>query len=230
MGRATNPAYYKIYVRGISIHALRGEGDAPIFINTSNKFNISIHALRGEGDYNEPSSHYIVNPISIHALRGEGDIPIATFRNDDSNFNPRPPWGGRLPKYTSFCILSIFQSTPSVGRATPAVDVQKIKHGISIHALRGEGDKRRAMPVAWTLYFNPRPPWGGRRYATRQVKSLLIFQSTPSVGRATAILSTTRCSQKYFNPRPPWGGRLCSTLCKGYRQLISIHALRGEGD
>ena len=34
----------------------------------------------------------------------------------------------------------------------------------------------------------------------------------------------------YFNPRPPWGGR---QIVQGYRFpniVISIHALRGEGD
>ncbi len=34
--------------------------------------------------------------ISIHALRGEGDYPRAQGQNKARNFNPRPPWGGRL--------------------------------------------------------------------------------------------------------------------------------------
>ena len=57
--------------------------------------------------------------ISIHALRGEGDEIIVPIRNN----------------------AKIFQSTPSVGRAT----IQSPTHyfpndKISIHALRGEGD------------------------------------------------------------------------------------------
>ena len=34
---------------------------------------------------------------------------------------------------------------------------------ISIHALRGEGDLYKLVSVLLQLYFNPRPPWGGRR-------------------------------------------------------------------
>ena len=81
-------------MRDISIHALRGEGDAK-----NSKLlphpTISIHALRGEGDKN-PRERCGKSIISIHALRGEGDtVPSNVF----------------LRK-------AIFQSTPSVGRAT----------------------------------------------------------------------------------------------------------------
>ena len=56
---------------------------------------------------------------------------------------------------------------------------------ISIHALRGEGD----VDLEWYSvlrchYFNPRPPWGGRRG-----------------------FDMTGFKIKNFNPRPPWGGR-----------------------
>ena len=123
----------------ISIHALRGEGDAaPVIIkrflasfqstpsvgratflgfNKACKFCISIHALRGEGDLNRAwtSSRKC---ISIHALRGEGD---------DS------PTGDIAAAYQ-------FQSTPSVGRATRYQGNKNFLRKISIHALRGEGD------------------------------------------------------------------------------------------
>ena len=58
--------------------------------------------------------------------------------------------------------------------------------GISIHALRGEGD----------IYDGDH---GGDHWKR--------FQSTPSVGRATALLSVIILNTVYFNPRPPWGGR-----------------------
>ena len=35
---------------GISIHALRGEGDGLNVLPVARRVNISIHALRGEGD------------------------------------------------------------------------------------------------------------------------------------------------------------------------------------
>ena len=61
---------------------------------------ISIHALRGEGDFGIGGASYISN-ISIHALRGEGDLCLHLIGADDI----------------------IFQSTPSVGRATISDDL-----------------------------------------------------------------------------------------------------------
>ncbi len=59
-------------VDGISIHALRGEGDSTIreYYEIA---EISIHALRGEGDNNRGQTFHRSAQISIHALRGEGD-------------------------------------------------------------------------------------------------------------------------------------------------------------
>ena len=60
-------------------------------------------------------------------------------------------------------VKNIFQSTPSVGRAT-LDDIATMRDIIiSIHALRGEGD---AFPFV-------------------RLCSTAVFQSTPSVGRAT---------------------------------------------
>ena len=58
----------------------------------------------------------------------------------------------------------IFLSTPSVGRATSTVGDKVSGFGISIHALRGEGDGE------------------DKREVTRDHE----FLSTPSVGRATS--------------------------------------------
>ena len=55
---------------------------------------ISIHALRGEGDLCSVP-HLCPQHISIHALRGEGDHRPAVSNRPTSNFYPRPPWGGR---------------------------------------------------------------------------------------------------------------------------------------
>ncbi len=80
-----------------------------------------------------------------------------------------------------------FQSTPSVGRATFLVVFLLLSDSISIHALRGEGDICSISVVSSTVYFNPRPPWGGRRLKYPfYIRASQGFQSTPSVGRATA--------------------------------------------
>ena len=57
-----------------------------------------------------------------------------------SNFNPRPPRGGR----------------PAAGFKVTA------GAGISIHALREEGDGAWDGVQYWLGDFNPRPPRGGR--------------------------------------------------------------------
>ena len=80
---------------------------------------ISIHALRGEGDPRPKPRRRRLCRISIHALRGEGDCMAS-------------PCGA---------VIDVFQSTPSVGRATGQCIKPHLRQSISIHALRGEGDQ-----------------------------------------------------------------------------------------
>ena len=63
-------------VCGISIHALREEGDSRHAV-PSLALGISIHALREEGDDCNAWSHGVAIGISIHALREEGDHVLA---------------------------------------------------------------------------------------------------------------------------------------------------------
>ena len=71
MGRATEVKESREWKSKISIHALRGEGDA-VLDKFAESDGISIHALRGEGD--KLSTRIDTEElISIHALRGEGD-------------------------------------------------------------------------------------------------------------------------------------------------------------
>ena len=58
---------------GISIHALREEGDLAGTRPDVRKSKISIHALREEGDPLLLFLGAVVQQISIHALREEGD-------------------------------------------------------------------------------------------------------------------------------------------------------------
>ena len=118
-GDAVPARCYAVVHREISIHALRGEGD-DIMLDISARAlpfqstpsvgratkksapavkpsEISIHALRGEGDALSCAFVPVVFDISIHALRGEGDSPFDRAKRRQQDFNPRPPWGGRLP-------------------------------------------------------------------------------------------------------------------------------------
>ena len=124
---------------------------------------------------------------------------------------------------------------------------------ISIHALREEGDgfasnhlgmvyeflstpsARRATPdwqrsSALTRNFYPRPPRGGRRAVVGNKLDVAVFLSTPSARRATVYGTITHNRARDFYPRPPRGGRRPGHQDQQGSQLISIHALREEGD
>ena len=117
--RATHPRFCCSGESGISIHALREEGDVcgsphaghhKGFLSTPSARRatkvgghglqvrrISIHALREEGDlWPHPPSRRC--RISIHALREEGDRKGRTAELPPCDFYPRPPRGGRLPR------------------------------------------------------------------------------------------------------------------------------------
>ena len=145
--------------------------------------------------------------ISIHALRGEGDMTNKHRKELTKYFNPRPPWGGRHERAESRDSLAV----------------------ISIHALRGEGDDTAGNRKNTDRYFNPRPPWGGRLNAALVGYLDGLFQSTPSVGRATLfciILARTLV----FQSTPSVGRATKVVNIMPVLFLISIHALRGEGD
>ncbi len=100
--------------------------------------------------------------------------------------------------------------------------------------------------------FYPRPPRGGRLTFDKAVENMARFLSTPSARRATSGVLPVSAASRYFYPRPPRGGRPCETrpirtLCRflstpsarratterleqQQEKLISIHALREEGD
>ena len=133
--------------------------------------------------------------------------------------------------FPSFCTLRHYKflSTPSARRATIAESVRRILGGISIHALREEGDHRRSMLRVQKADFYPRPPRGGRLLDVLVGAASAAFLSTPSARRATrgarhdghpaGFLSTPsarRATQRHTSA----GDILC----------ISIHALREEGD
>ena len=101
-----------------------------------------------------------------------------------------------------------FQSTPSARRATGIQQSCPLVGGISIHALREEGDHLLGVIPDGHADFNPRPPRGGRHRNYVAPRLTELFQSTPSARRATSRLTL------------PW--------FRGYN--ISIHALREEGD
>ena len=165
--RATRQGLLPRSQSGISIHALREEGDRDVR-GVADLQQISIHALREEGDVDEIREGCPCD-ISIHALREEGDTgadfllagnidfyprpprggrrsPILGIQYSHANFYPRPPRGGRPSLGGAAVATAKFLSTPSARRATH-------------------------LPSDWfpdLRYFYPRPPRGGRRSLQQQ--------------------------------------------------------------
>ena len=128
------------------------------------------------------------------------------------------------------CFAWLFLSTPSARRAT----------------------RCRSSFRTSRAYFYPRPPRGGRLRALPLLHDDAAFLSTPSARRATCRGLCLSAPCRYFYPRPPRGGRPGSgnlaavaaiflstpsarraTSSGGglyFSFLISIHALREEGD
>ena len=148
------------------------------------------------------------------------------------NFYPRPPRGGRRPELQCCCTKRrIFLSTPSARRATLCLVVTFHFRDISIHALREEGDTLQSKSTERLFDFYPRPPRGGRRAQHGRLSTRRrTFLSTPSARRATSAGQQVPPESQYFYPRPPRGGRPGCTTADGNAEVISIHALREEGD
>ena len=164
-GEGDGRAEASIPQRDISIHALRGEGDnsGRLFIAGAQDF---YPRPPWGGRPGGIDGGYFPGSISIHALRGEGDYwRLGTSWRRAPNFYPRPPWGGRPGVKIHRPVTPGFLSTPSVGRATglysqrpihdfyfyprppwggrrAAVGAELGGREISIHALRGEGDRQ----------------------------------------------------------------------------------------
>ena len=134
---------------------------------SSSGSGISIHALREEGDAVLLGIRHLGMDISIHALREEGDACSSRPTASLSNFYPRPPRGGRRSTTSTSGAFTIFLSTPSARRATAATCTMRFYISISIHALREEGDfSGSTLSDSWANFY-PRPPRGGRRKSGR---------------------------------------------------------------
>ena len=168
----------------ISIHALREEGDIDPtdvcvdlirFLSTPSARRAtpsqSRRPLRLQYFYPRPprggrpelyTAGRLFNGISIHALREEGDHSRRVRRHRHGNFYPRPPRGGR-PRTAGVLPSGLyFYPRPPRGGRRPAPRRSPSCWGISIHALREEGDTGQAGTATKPGNFYPRPPRGGR--------------------------------------------------------------------
>ena len=132
----------------------------------------------------------VIFDISIHAPREGGDRGPAEGQPDRRDFNPRPPRGGRRDANSVGAAANEFQSTPPARGATPYMQSGQFAKNISIHAPREGGDARRVLEEPPSIYFNPRPPRGGRLLICNLGNLPKIFQSTPPARGATFWLTS----------------------------------------
>ena len=137
--RATIVPVRRLVCAMISIHALRVEGDQFIKVNCFLMFDFYPRPPGGGRHRLEHLPSFYQN-ISIHALRVEGDVKACSHVCDGEGFLSTPSgWRATICRAVSFRVKR-FLSTPSGWRATRS-NVRKIRlYGISIHALRVEGD------------------------------------------------------------------------------------------
>ena len=214
---------------------------------------ISIHALREEGDHTNRRYRSSLLCISIHALREEGDSSATPNSAAARNFYPRPPRGGRHTGHQPAPCQRRFLSTPSARRATALVFSDRDSpidfyprpprggrqgrrclvndtNGISIHALREEGDAINATSAALRCRFLSTP--SARRATLRSIEGAtesMLFLSTPSARRATFCITCNRVAFLFLSTP---SARRATAVNQGDNgiQDISIHALREEGD
>ena len=122
-----------------------------------------------------------------------------------------------------------FLSTPSARRATGLPRRHGRHPEISIHALREEGDSKHRLDGAGRSHFYPRPPRGGRQGPFQGTLTKSKFLSTPSARRATK-LQIIGLDVTQFLSTPSARRATGQWRRVGSHRLISIHALREEGD
>ena len=138
--RATRARSLAARDRAISIHALREEGDrGPVHLFRIGRV-ISIHALREEGDLGiggqlSEEEQFLSTPSARRAT-----VFVSPESSPGRNFYPRPPRGGRLALYCWMAPRAYFYPRPPRGGRRPAGWRIYRRCGISIHALREEGD------------------------------------------------------------------------------------------
>ena len=167
---------------------------------------ISIHALREEGDGGRGLVDLRLFDFYPRPPRG-GRPPTGGSSDTRDDFYPRPPRGGRRVDRERTDGRENFYPRPPRGGRHNLVARLALRYGISIHALREEGDVIDGNnAVSYEISIHAlREEGDGSLMVT--MPFLMRFLSTPSARRATV-------TDDYISSAAH----------------ISIHALREEGD
>ena len=200
-----------------------------LFLLTAGE-GISIHTLCEEGDRIDKLKLDFFTNFNPHPL-WRGRLSRPAYRHTiGGDFNPHPLWRGRLVPHSDNDITIKFQSTPSVKRATRVFPDLCASYDISIHTLCEEGDDvNKFKQILQGISIHTLCEEGDGRGVINTMAAK-IFQSTPSVKRATRWRSMFSNFFWYFNPHPLWRGRLLAEYNQWVNSSISIHTLCEEGD
>ncbi len=145
--------------------------------------------------------------ISIHTFLAEGDAHQTESASTHRHFNPHLPCGRRLQIRYMAPLKPVFQSTPSLRKATREAYQRRSGWGISIHTFLAEGDAIRRKSFSGLSYFNPHLPCGRRRsLASRE-------QVVMPISIHTFLAEGDKCRDH-----------------ESYETEISIHTFLAEGD
>ena len=153
-----------------------------------------------------------------------GELP-----DKGSDFNPRPPCGGRPENGGKRCYIYKFQSAPSLRRATARVALFALQICISIRALLAEGDDD-GLPVTDLTLISIRALLAeGDNYSLCCASLSRGFQSAPSLRRATR-LKRLLILPIAFQSAPSLRRATDYPVDAAVLMRISIRALLAEGD
>ena len=185
MWRTTETAAPAAVTESISIHVPRVEDDVSVCFHSfiQRRFQSTSPVWRTTQPF---CRRYDPHTISIHVPRVEDDSPVDYDQTVPTDFNPRPPCGGRRQRLTERNGLTLyFNPRPPCG-----------------------GRLHQGRQTILRRYFNPRPPCGGRhRFPFDFFGGIKKFQSTSPVWRTTSSNGDFLRLSSDFNPRPPCGGR-----------------------
>ena len=184
---------------------------------------ISIHALREEGDVRKVRAKSIDNIfLSTPSARRATTSPRARS-SSPAYFYPRPPRGGRLycRDFRTLKLADFYPRPPRGGRRVDSGRPEEKGRFLSTPSARRATVDGKSPTVTATFlstpsarratalcresfscirYFYPRPPRGGRPDADGHQVTVVEFLSTPSARRATAKTETKSLfSYKLYN-------------------------------
>ena len=140
--RATSELPQLALVGAISIHALREKGDVRLSVPRICEVDFYPRPPRGGRHIKKAQEPDNVQFLSTPSAR-RATLWCSTRFEKPCYFYPRPPRGGRPEINAQQSGGAKFLSTPSARRATRKIAKTTIDRGISIHALREEGDTSR---------------------------------------------------------------------------------------